>query len=347
MTDLELPAWPWNSPPAAFVDRRAEQLAEQVRRGPLYLLIEPTFGEPAGISIDKEQVTANTWHVTRLRNDAWERKTYMVRGEHSRLPPVMSPYLVEMNGASDRLIHAGIGWSVTEQLFANANPGHGAFRIGGWLQMHTAPKVADAEPSAIHREGQALAGHLWALTAKEIAPGEYGALRLYDRRVLHMMRHIETVDWPTALRGIRMWAYLDHNLQLQYLEGPEGPLSMAFLQMGADPKGLLARTEAINLALQFMLERAFPLPDTLVDDLLVKVIEAERRGLADAKDQGAYAAEALLEPEFERWPKLDSMIQIAVRDNLPLHYFFKDYRSNWAGRPASHWAATTTKRPAP
>jgi hypothetical protein len=339
MADLYLPPWPWDTPPRALLDQLTGQLAGLLHAGPVYLLIDPAIGrEPADIQVDA--ATAGQWPngPQRARDAAWGRAVHTLHTEDLDDPHVLEfPYLVCLADANDPLLSQSVEWAIQEHLTACAR-GAGLYRIGGWLQVHGPADEADERKY----QGPALARQLNRLIRRQ---GQLA--RLWDRRVLHLLRGAGTgIDWAGALKGIRGWDYLDHNLRLQTIAGRAGEPANTRLLPGdvhggapTNAGALLTHAEAIHGAQTLLLADFFPLSDDALPVIIEKVQSVAHR-LNYQADRAAYAAEALREPAFEHWPKLDALLRAVRATRNEFGDVLAAYRHRWAGKPADHWKTT-------
>ncbi|RZI77800.1 MAG: hypothetical protein EOP80_03410 [Variovorax sp.] len=339
MSEIILPPWPWDGPPRDLLERRVGQLADQLRPGPVYLLVNPMLGgDPPGIEVDEEEATAE-WPAgpQQAREAAWSRTVHSLHTpEFRRHKEIRFPYLVRLEGVPDPLLAASVEWAMQEHLVGCAQGG-GAYRIGGWLQAHGAvdhPIALERLASNVDHDGQALARQL-----TRMIQWKDQLICLFDRRVLHTLRIGGTrIDWPGALQGIQRWNYLDHNFNLQTLEGPRGQPADKPLLQNATHATLIAQCLAIHRAQSILLRTVFPLPDDTLPTLAAKVEKAGHH-LSYAEDQAAYAAEALLEPAFEHWPQLPQLTAAIRRTRQELADALVVLRHEWAGKPISHWSS--------
>lgn len=336
MTDLDLPPWRWDTPPRVLLDHLTGQLTAQLHGGPAYLLVHPAFGDPPGIEV--EDVEPRPGALRAARESAWARPVHtLYNRDFGRHEEATFPYLVRLADAQDPLLASSIEWAVQEHLVACAQ-GNGAPRIGGWLQRHDDEEEdADPAPSTVAHDpaGTPLARQLTDLMRQ----GSKSLIRIWDRRVLHTLRIAgQGIAWDKALRGIRGWHYLDHDLRLQTLAGAEGQPGRAHLLAPGQCADVLGLCGAVHRAQYLLLRHRFPLPQDIHDTLTEKVITA-RRSLDYVEDQAAYAAEAVSEPAFEHWPRLPWLLGVLQRTRQEMSDALDVWRAEWAGKPADHWRA--------
>lgn len=341
MSETLLPPWPWDSPRRALIQSSLQHLAAQLGPGPVYLLIDPRFGDPPGVATEEAKAGAVHDGMQRAREAAWERQVHTLHSsDFSSFTEPGFPYLVCLDGDSDPLLERSVEWAMQEHLDICAI-GSGPYRIGGWLQPHSAPqarvRVLEQLSSGIDHEGQVLARQLAGLLQFTDGRGERRMVRLFDRRVLHTLRQGTRIDWEPALQGIACWNYLDHNLRLQTLKGcPGAPLSQSLID-GDAHVGLLNRCHALHLAQSAWLRTTFPLPGDAFDKAMRQVQAARHRRLLYPADQAAYAAEALTEPAFAHWPKRAALLDSVVRNGQELGDALDGQRHNWADKAPDHW----------
>jgi hypothetical protein len=324
-TSVTALSWPWDSPPPSLTASLASRLSEQFGTGPAYLLINPDHGDPPGVELDESAGAAFGDGVRHAREAVWQRPVHTLHSsEYHRFTEVNFPYLVHFNEGNDPWLTTSIEWAVQEHLNACAI-GTGVYRIGGWVRPHG------------ERSGHALARQLALLMHFRGSDGSPGLARLQDRRVLHLLHQRAGIDWSSGLKGVERWCYLDHNLVLQNLQGAPGTPGFQALPAAAVHSGLLDRSMAVNLAVARWLRSAFPLPENALALVLDKVRIAGQRGVRHAQDQGAYAAEALIEPAFEHWPDLDRLIKTVARFHQRLSDGMDLHRPEWTGKPPDHW----------
>lgn len=318
-------AWPWDSAPPSLVALLGAALAEPLDADVLYLLIDPGQGEPPGIAVEEAPSAIPPSGVLRAREAAWSREIHSLHFHaYRRFTVADFPYLVRLNGRDDPWLATSIGWAIQEHLQACAI-GAGAYRVGGWLQIDAA------------RDGGVLARQLSTLMQYSAPDGASMMARLQDRRVLHLLHQGVPLDWAASLKGIRFWRYLDHDLSLQNLEGAQGEPTLQPLPPVVARSGLLDWSHAVHAAQTRWLRTTFPLPENALRLVLDKLKVAERRGLRYPTDQGAYAAEALVEPAFEHWPELDPLIHVVTKFRQDLSDGMDLYRTEWVGKSRDHW----------
>ncbi|MEJ8856936.1 hypothetical protein WKW79_20340 [Variovorax robiniae] len=338
MSEISLPPWPWDAPPRKLLEERIQQLADQLRPGPVYLLVDPGLGgDPPGIDIGGEPAVHSPTDSQQARERAWGRSVLSLHVPEFRgHKEIEFPYLVRLEGVRDPLLAVSVEWAMREHLFVCAQGG-GAYRIGGWIQPNGAlddRNMLARLSSGIDDEGLALARQLTHL----IQWGDK-LLRLFDRRVLHTLRVGSTrIDWSGALRGIRTWIYLDHNFNLHSQQGSRGQPSSLPLMQGATHTGLVRHFQAIHGAQSTILRTTFPLSDDSLSVIAAKVKKMEHR-LSYPEDRAAYAAEAVLEPAFEYWPGLPKLIMEIRRTRQELADALDDLRHEWASKPIDQWSA--------
>lgn len=330
MTDLDLPRWPWDTPPRVLLDRLLQQLADRLDRGPVYLLIDPAVGgEPPDIEVDAAKARRWPNGPGEAREAAWARAVCTLHTEDLDDPELEFPYLVRLTGPDDPLLPRSVEWAMQEHLAACAR-GAGVYRIGGWLQRQS--------PEEGRHEDALLARQLNRLTRYKRR-----SARLWDRRVLHLLRTAGTgIDWDGAIQGIRGWHYLDHNFTLHTLAGRPGESATAPLMPGdydgaaaTNAHRLLRHAEGIHRAQTLLLADFFPLSDAALPVLIEKV-QSVANSLNYAADRAAYAAEALREPAFEHWPSLDGLLRTIRDTRQELGDVLLSVRHHWSGPPRNH-----------
>ncbi|WP_409170028.1 hypothetical protein [Variovorax sp. H27-G14] len=303
--------WPWEAVPVPLHAALASSLEQQLRPGPVYLLVDPFNGDV------EPPIESNP--------------RYAVPGDALRVHAEQLPYLVELKDTRDPLLEQSIAWAVEEHLQACAN-GSGPCRIGGWLQPH-AP-----------HDGAVLARQVGALLLASDAPNRGGYLRLADRRVLALLHQgagstpeapplLPAIDWGRQLKGIAHWIYLDGNFTLRALQGQPGAATCGPLQLEAAHLQCMADAEAINLGLMAWQRFRHPLPDDAAAQITTLLSRARRHGLRRPDDLAAYAAEALRFPAFEHYPDLPGRIARSLQTDQPLAERLAALRDRWADAP--------------
>lgn len=173
---------------------------------PTFILVDPMLGEPMpGIVYN-----GDFNDLKRNRETAWGRDTAQVQlSARTSLQIHQHPYLVALHGKDDPLIAESVAIAHAERTasLTKGLEGHGgaAHRIGGWIQ------------SSAHFDELCLI-LARVMQVKTDASTNASFLRLVDRRVLALVRHIvgdERV--AVALGRVNLWCYMDLNGGLSQL----------------------------------------------------------------------------------------------------------------------------------
>lgn len=176
---------------------------------PLFVLIDPMVGEP----IDGIGTLPSDANPAALRSENWGREVLTVELPKSiSLPLYQHPYLIQLTGKDDPLLELTFEIAVAEQTAACAGGldgrGRAAHRIGGWLQ-------SSMRWDALSE----LLASMCELKTEAVTGASY--LRVVDRRVLNLLRHVAGDHRVRAQLGrIQNWSYLDSHGQLCRLESP-------------------------------------------------------------------------------------------------------------------------------
>lgn len=201
---------------------------EQLRQGidpltPLFVLIDPMAGEP----LPGQQL--------------WEREIVpVVLAKTIELPPHQHPYLVQLRGPDDPLLDVSLQLAEAERAASQSGgldgEGRAAHRIGGWLQ------------SSMQTEALAhIIANMCLLKTDAYTKAAY--LRLADRRVLDLLRHVVGDNRVAGQFGrLQSWDYLDPAGRLRRLRSSDeqaGPLRLSAAEWQRLTRGeLLHRTVA-------------------------------------------------------------------------------------------------------
>jgi hypothetical protein len=196
--------------PEAPVQSELEKLRAGIDAAtPLFVLIDPMVGEPVdGIGTPPPDADPAS-----LRAESWGRNVLTIELPKSiSLPLTQYPYLIQLNGADDPLLELTFELAMEEQIAARSGgldgSGRAAHRIGGWLQS-----------SMRWHDLSKLLASMCTVNTEAITNASY--LRLGDRRVLDLLRHVAGDDRVSAQLGrIQSWRYLDSHGKLCRLDSP-------------------------------------------------------------------------------------------------------------------------------
>jgi hypothetical protein len=176
---------------------------------PLFVLVDPMVGEPMSGIGNPEPGSDPTEH----RAGSWHREVVPVMlANNIALPPHQHPYLIQLQGPEDPLLELTLELAEGEQQAAQASGldgnGRAAHRIGGWLQSSMrGPELGDL-----------ISGMCRVNTE---APTRATYLRLADRRVLDLLRHVVGDERVVSQLGrVQRWIYLNANCDLCALRSP-------------------------------------------------------------------------------------------------------------------------------
>ena len=240
---------------------------------PILVLIDPMLGEPLPSN------APDGVDVQATREAMWQRPIQRIAlSTRTALPPPQHPYLVELEGMTDPLLEAMLEIAQDERLQAQTDgldgEGAAAHRIGGWLQ------------STMHLP--ALAEHLSTmLQVNTEVQTKATYLRLVDRRVLALLRHVVGDTLVTQQFGrLQNWAYLDVHGQISTLKTMGETVSPLRLDRGQWAQ--MQAGEMVNRTLALWLG------------------ETRRRGLADTCN---VPAQSLYESLFNAIARADEATQ--------------------------------------
>ncbi len=172
---------------------------------PIFVLIDPMLGEPIPMLGIEPDVDPRP-----IREQAWQRDVVQIAlAQRCTLPRHQHPYLVALSGPHDPLLGLTLELAQDERQAAMADgldgTGMGVHHIGGWLQSSMHPdQIAE-------RIGALMRVNTDCLTAATY-------LRLADRRVLGLLRHVAGDLRVAAQFGrLQRWVYLDAHGKLATL----------------------------------------------------------------------------------------------------------------------------------
>lgn len=164
---------------------------------PIFVLIDPMLGDPVpfdpngGLSDRKAALVA-----------AWQREVEQIT-LHERVPLAshQHPYLVQLSGIDDSLLDLTLEFAHAERTASMADgldsEGSATHHIGGWLQSSMHPAQLARHMASMFRVNTD------AYTTKTY-------LRLVDRRVLALLRHVIGNERTIGGFGrLQRWVYLD------------------------------------------------------------------------------------------------------------------------------------------
>ena len=179
---------------------------------PVFALVDPMLGEP----IPTEQLAK----ATAARQSAWHRDIVSVSLAPSvDLPAELHPYLVRLHGIDDLWLDDTLEIARREQAASQrdglAGRGHGAHKVGIWLQSELEPE----------RLALALAAGM-RLPRSGFSSARY--LRLADRRTLDWLPLVIGEQRFAALLGsVARWVWLDSIGMLAELVQDESDRALA------------------------------------------------------------------------------------------------------------------------
>lgn len=168
---------------------------------PVFVLVDPLVGEPLP-ELHSSTAPDSADQAQSRREAVWQRPVARIELERTTLPPHLFPYVVELSGHDDPWLDATFEIAMAERDRALADgldgKGEALHRIGGWLQSSMYPQQL----------AQNLAGVMRLRTELMYNPATY--LRLADRRVLDLVRHVVGDERVAVQFGrLRRWSYLD------------------------------------------------------------------------------------------------------------------------------------------
>lgn len=185
---------------------------------PLFALIDPMVGEPmAGIGSP-----APGSDPTEHRAGSWQREVVpVVLAKNIALPPHQHPYLIQLHGPEDPLLELTFEIAAGEKEAAQAGGldgnGRAAHRIGGWLQ--SSMRAGEL--------GELISG-MCRVNTEAATTATY--LRLADRRVLDLLRHVVGEERVSGQLGrVQRWSYLNASGDLCTLRSPREQNELVFL----------------------------------------------------------------------------------------------------------------------
>jgi hypothetical protein len=294
---------------------------------PLFVLIDPLVGEPLpGIGLPDAGAD-----MTALRQQRWQREIVPVLlAKAIPLPPHQHPYLVQLHGPDDPLMEMSLELAEGERAAAQAGgldgEGRSAHRIGGWLQSGMRCEELAEMISAMCRLDMAV-----RTTATY--------LRLVDRRVLDLLRHVVGDSRVASQFGrLQSWDYLDAVGRLCRLRSPgeqPEPLRLSVGEWQRLERGdMLHRTVAQWLG-EIAQTSGMP-PEAMyeaVEGAVTSAAHAARtwpHRFTTAADRTAWAVLSLLYPSLPHSPGVVKLLADPGSDDEPpepLRYLHRDVRS--------------------
>lgn len=171
---------------------------------PLYLLIDPFFGEPAALDIDLESV--DTFDaLASIRQAAWMgRAVELPTAPDPVIEPLSLPYLVTLKDSNDPVLTMALQMARDEREEALAS-GRGITRIGALLETRL---PADRVMDRLQR--------MWSVSFG----GVNRYLRMSDARVFELLTHLfEAHELRLWLGPIDHWHYLARDGCWQAFDG--------------------------------------------------------------------------------------------------------------------------------
>jgi hypothetical protein len=278
---------------------------------PTFVLIDPLLGEPPFV-ID---VDGGVPDVTASREQAWQRHIQPIElHEKVRLAPNLHPYLVLLESVQDPLLEMTFSLAQAERQMAIGDglqgDGSSAHRIGGWLQSSMQPMQLAELLTAMFR-------------VKTAAQTTATYLRLADRRVLSLLRHIAGDARVASQFGrLQQWLYLDGQGRIDTIRSVSETVSE--LRLSAREWLHLSHGETVHRAsAQWMGEltrRNNEIPHRTASEFfaltLQAVLAAQRAAekwpyrFPALKDRTTWAALSLLHPEMLHAPYVSKIAEI-------------------------------------
>jgi len=171
---------------------------------PLYLLVDPYFGDPPSLDIDPQP--ANTFGaLASLRQAAWQGRVVEVAAHSDPvIEPRTLPYLVALDGPSDPVLTMALQMAHAERDEAMES-GRGVARIGALLETALHPfRVMDR----LQR--------MWVVSPH----GTRRYLRFSDARVFELLTHLfDAQELQAWLGPIAHWHYMARDARWHACDG--------------------------------------------------------------------------------------------------------------------------------
>ncbi|GAB3541833.1 hypothetical protein GCM10027343_12890 [Noviherbaspirillum agri] len=200
---------------------------------PIFVLVDPMLGEPLPI----DGMDAAGMDLQFQLEALWQRSVTRIElHKNVPLPPSKHPYLVELQGISDPWLEETLVMAHAERaaMLVDGLNGEGgaAHRIGGWLQSSMQLPQLAATLSA-----------LCLVNTEARTSATY--LRLVDRRVLALLRHVVGDDRVAGQFGrLQRWVYLDMQGQLATVQSAHEQATT--LQLNRDEWRHMEQGEALH-----------------------------------------------------------------------------------------------------
>lgn len=229
--------------PSTIVADASDLRATLNAETPIMVLVDPMLGEP----LPSDTRPGSEAEAQAMREAVWQRPVARIAlAPRVPLAPYQHPYLVELQGINDPWLDASLEIAHGERIAAQADglDGEGAapHRIGGWLQstMHL-PQLAEHLSTLLRVNTEARTKATY--------------LRLADRRVLGLLRHVAGDTRLAQQFGrLQKWGYLDACGQLAALKSP-GEIAEP-LRLDQDQWALMEAGENVNRTLALWLGEA-------------------------------------------------------------------------------------------
>jgi hypothetical protein len=172
---------------------------------PIYVLIDPLLGEPLPELAEAVSECTDLEALNNARSSAWESEVFaLALDETIELEVHRHPYLVSVPDLGAIALTNSARIAFEERAWALAS-GQAPYRIGGWLQSACDPAILCAEIARLCRL------HTECSVAR---PARY--LRMADRRVLAMLRHVMgEASIGARLPSLSQWIWLDDGGSLE------------------------------------------------------------------------------------------------------------------------------------
>jgi hypothetical protein len=288
---------------------------------PIFVLIDPMLGEPL------PEADVN-------RAAGWNRDVIQIKLHPSvTLPLHQHPYLLALKGSNDPLLEVTLAMAHEERTLRLERgldgDGGSPHHVAGWLQ------------SSMHADQ--LAAHLAAmLRVKTDAYTKATYLRLVDRRVLGLLRHVVgDARVASQLGRLQNWSYINPLGQLATLRSPSE--SVVPLSLSMSEWTHLEQGAAIHRTIrQWLGELERQGADTRIPE---PELYARSRGALEAarqmarqwphrfkelQDETTWAALSLLHPDLGQIESVRELLQDAGTPDAPpdrLIYLYPEIRT--------------------
>lgn len=282
---------------------------------PLYLVVDPYFGDPPSLDIDAGSA-ASFEALASLRRNAWGRDVHLSTWPAPVIEPAKLPYLVALQGERDRVLSFAADVARQERQEAIESQ-CGVYRMGALLETALAPIEAI---DWLRR--------MWTTWVN----GKVGYLRMADPRVFEMLTHLfDAPDLAAWLGPLAHWYFPSRNgawccrdgaaadsethSEDEVLQRAQRLQSLACgeptLDWTPQRKARLAHSEFLSRALGQLQAQAL-LVEPGHYPLGWRALErARRHGLRDPGDLVALCRRVLLDPAFEQGAACEAALAVA------------------------------------